>query len=113
MLKQILLISLNLIILSAIIIAQENPKTEVRVIADTVEATTIQTSEMSVDNELEIPWNKVCPVKGNLVEDDTPYVKYEGKTYGFCCPGCDVKFAKNPEKYLKNLSEDGNKYIGR
>jgi len=113
LLKQILLILLNLIILSAILIAQENPKTEKEVVADTMEATANQINEMSADNELELPWNKVCPVKGNPIEDDTPTVDYDGKSYGFCCPGCDVKFAKNPEKYSKNLNEDGTKYIGR
>ena len=50
---------------------------------------------------------------GNPIEEDTPTVEYNGKLYGFCCPGCDTKFAKNPEKYSKNLSEDGTKFIGR
>ena len=59
------------------------------------------------------PWNKICPVKGNEVEADSPTVEYDGKVYAFCCPGCDTKFAKNPEKYAKNLSEDGKKFIGR
>ncbi|MCL6493634.1 MAG: YHS domain-containing protein [Ignavibacterium sp.] len=59
------------------------------------------------------PWNAVCPVKGNPLEEDTPTVEYNGKVYGFCCPGCDTKFAKNPEKYAKNLSEDGKRFIGK
>lgn len=59
------------------------------------------------------PWNAVCPVKGNPIQDDTPTVEYNGKVYGFCCPGCDTKFAKNPEKYSKNLSEDGKKFVGK
>jgi YHS domain-containing protein len=59
------------------------------------------------------PWNKICPVKGNPVEEDSPTVVYNGKVYGFCCPGCDTKFAKNPEKYAKNLSEDGKKFVGK
>jgi YHS domain-containing protein len=58
-------------------------------------------------------WNKVCPVMGNKVDVDGPTVVYNGKLYGFCCPGCDAKFEKNPEKYSKNLSEDGTKFIGR
>jgi len=58
-------------------------------------------------------WNKVCPVKGEEVDAESPTVKYNGKVYGFCCPGCDAKFQKNPEKYLKNLSKDGKKFIGR
>ena len=56
-------------------------------------------------------WNKYCPVKGGEIDTETATVEYEGKTIGFCCPGCDDKFSKNPEKYLKNLSEDGQKFI--
>ncbi len=56
-------------------------------------------------------WNKYCPIKGGEVDTETATVEYEGKTIGFCCPGCDDKFSKNPEKYLKNLSEDGQEFI--
>jgi len=59
------------------------------------------------------PWNRVCPVKGEEVGAESPTVEYNGKTYGFCCPGCDAKFEKNPEKYSKNLSEDGTEFIGK
>lgn len=59
------------------------------------------------------PWNKVCPVKGETIEADSPTVEYKGKVYAFCCPGCDTKFSKDPEKYLKNLSEDGKTFVGR
>jgi YHS domain-containing protein len=55
----------------------------------------------------------VCPVKGNLIEADSPTVEYNGKIYAFCCPGCDTKFAKNPEKYSKNLSDDGKKFASK
>lgn len=73
----------------------------------------IQQSENAKQEEMRKPWNAVCPVKGNPVEEDVPTVNYNGKVYGFCCPGCDSKFAKNPEKYSKNLSEDGKKFIGK
>lgn len=59
------------------------------------------------------PWNKVCPVMGNPIDKDSPTVEYNGKVYGFCCPGCDAKFEKSPEKYSKNLSEDGKRFIGK
>lgn len=55
-------------------------------------------------------WNKVCPVKGGEVDNETPTVEYNGKAYGFCCPGCDSKFEKDPEKYSKNLNEDGTEF---
>jgi len=57
-------------------------------------------------------WNKVCPVKGEEVDAEAPTVEYNGKVIGFCCPGCDSKFQKDPEKYMKNLNEDGTKFIG-
>lgn len=58
-------------------------------------------------------WNKVCPVQGDEVDPDAPKVEYKGKTIGFCCAGCDEKFQKDPEKYMKNLSKDGTKFIGK
>lgn len=77
---------------------------------DTVKVQKVDESKETVSKE---PWNKVCPVKGNPIEADSPTVEYNGKVYAFCCPGCDTKFAKNPEKYAKNLSEDGKKFIGK
>ncbi|RPI66072.1 MAG: YHS domain-containing protein [Ignavibacteriales bacterium] len=58
-----------------------------------------------------VPWNVVCPVLGNKVNLKVKTVEYDGKTYGFCCPGCDNEFQENPEKYLRNLSSDGKKFI--
>ena len=58
-------------------------------------------------------WNAVCPVKGGEVDPETPTVQYKGKNIGFCCPGCDSKFSADPEKYMKNLSEDGKKFVGK
>ena len=59
------------------------------------------------------PWNEVCPVKGGKVQKETALIEYKDKQYGFCCPGCDTKFEKDPEKYSKNLSEDGKEFIGK
>lgn len=58
-------------------------------------------------------WNQVCPVTGEDVDSDTPTVVYQGKTIGFCCSGCIKKFQKDPAKYMKNLSEDGSKFVGK
>ncbi len=77
---------------------------------DTIKVQNVDEDKAVVSKE---PWNKVCPVKGNEIDKDTPTVEYNGKVYGFCCPGCDSKFKKDPEKYLKNLSEDGKKFIGK
>ncbi len=44
----------------------------------------------------------VCPVSGEefTITASSPKAEHEGKTYYFCCPGCDGKFAKSPAKYL-------------
>lgn len=56
-------------------------------------------------------WNEACPVLGGAVQKNTVTVEYNGKQYGFCCPGCDGLFAEEPEKYALNLSEDGKDFI--
>lgn len=57
-------------------------------------------------------FNSVCPVQGEEVDTDAPKILYKGKVYGFCCKGCDDKFIKDPERYIKNLSSDGKKFLG-
>ena len=94
-------------------LAQEETQKEKEETLQRGEVTVSDTTEVSEMLPTEIAWNKVCPVKGNPIEDDTPIVEYDGKIYGFCCPGCDVKFAENPEKYSKNLNEDGTRFVGR
>ncbi|NQT46177.1 MAG: YHS domain-containing protein [Candidatus Omnitrophica bacterium] len=48
--------------------------------------------------------NGTCPVMGGKVDKDTPYTAvHEGKTVGFCCPGCIGKFKADPEKYMAKL----------
>jgi YHS domain-containing protein len=43
-----------------------------------------------------------CPVSKEefSVAADSPKVEHGGKTYYFCCAGCDGKFTKDPAKYL-------------
>jgi len=41
-----------------------------------------------------------CPVLGGNVAEKSVVVEYNGAKFSFCCGGCDVKFAKSPEKYL-------------
>jgi len=45
----------------------------------------------------------VCPVSGEefTVTASSPKTIVDGKTYFFCCPGCDKKFATNPSQFLK------------
>ncbi|MEM5867918.1 MAG: efflux RND transporter periplasmic adaptor subunit [Candidatus Aenigmatarchaeota archaeon] len=53
-------------------------------------------------NSDEIGKEVVCPVTKNKfkVVPETKAVDYKGKTYYFCCPGCDSQFIKEPEKYI-------------
>lgn len=74
----------------------------------------VQISELKaveVDSKLEA-WNAVCPVKGELIDPEAHKVSFNDKVYGFCCNGCDKKFMKDPEKYSKNLTDDGKTYLG-
>ena len=46
----------------------------------------------------------VCPVTGEKIDDiskASSKTVYKGKTYYFCCAGCDTTFLKNPAKYVK------------
>ncbi len=70
--------------------------------------------EKSGDSKSEVSsasFNTVCPITGEEVDASTETVTYENKIYGFCCPGCIDKFSSNPEKYIKNLSEDGKTFL--
>jgi YHS domain-containing protein len=58
-------------------------------------------------------WNERCPVMGGKIDKEANTVEYDGKTYGFCCNGCDKKFQKDPGKFSSNLSEDGKQFIGK
>lgn len=43
-----------------------------------------------------------CPVSGEefVIEANSPHVEHAGKTYYFCCPGCDKRFQADPAKFL-------------
>ncbi len=78
------------------------------------EATSCGSSEATVKKESKVEiWNKVCPIKGDPINPKIPTYTYKGKTYGFCCKGCDTKFKADPEKYIKNLSKDGKTFVGK
>jgi membrane fusion protein, copper/silver efflux system len=70
-----------------------------------------QTDSPEHDSHSSLIFNQVCPVLGNKVSENAPVVEYKGKKIGFCCPGCDTEFLEEPEKYMKNLSADGKKFI--
>lgn len=49
----------------------------------------------------------VCPVSGDrfYVSETTPVVEHKGKKYYFCCPGCELEFKKDPEKYIELIEK--------
>jgi len=51
--------------------------------------------------------NKVCPVSGEELEDNSITYTYKDVAYGLCCKKCLAKVQKDPEKYISRLSEDG------
>jgi YHS domain-containing protein len=108
MLKQFVFVLAVVFCVSVINFAQDKTSSGLKDPHHSVEA-----AKDSIKTISKEPWNKVCPVKGNAIEEDSPTVVYNGKVYAFCCPGCDTKFEKNPEKYSKNLSEDGKKFVGK
>jgi hypothetical protein len=38
--------------------------------------------------------NSTCPVSGHAVDAQADTVTYKGKAVGFCCNGCQSKWAK-------------------
>jgi YHS domain-containing protein len=48
-----------------------------------------------------------CPATHEefTVTAESPKVEYKGKTYYFCCAGCDKKFSQDPEKYLSKTAK--------
>ncbi len=45
-----------------------------------------------------------CPVMGFPI-DKKHFTTYKGKKVYFCCPGCEEKFLKEPEKYMAKLPQ--------
>jgi YHS domain-containing protein len=116
MLKKLVFVISLIFFFGAVSIAQEKPKQEKMKEAEKTEKEEMHIKQEVIDYKETVsegPWNKLCPVMGNKVDPEVPTVEYEGKAYGFCCPGCDDKFRNNPEKYSKNLSEDGTKFVGK
>lgn len=75
---------------------------------------TVETADITIKkvNADLVAWNAVCPVRGEEIDPEGTKVEYNGKIYGFCCSGCISKFEKDPEKYSKNISDDGKSFLG-
>lgn len=62
-------------------------------------------SDISTDNIGNI---FICPVsqEKQAITKDTPKLKYNDKTYYFCCINCLEKFRKDSDKYIKETTEN-------
>ncbi len=56
--------------------------------------------------ETDLKPQTVCPVMGGKIDKDV-YVDYQGQRIYFCCPSCKEAFMKEPERYMKKLSDNG------
>lgn len=48
----------------------------------------------------------VCPVMGGKI-DKKCFVDVKGKRIYMCCPGCADKIKADPDKYIKQLEDQG------
>jgi YHS domain-containing protein len=66
------------------------------------QSTTATVAALKAPGEASIGDKTVCLVSKEefTVSASSPRVEYKGKSYFFCCAGCDTEFKKNPEKYL-------------
>ena len=60
-------------------------------------------SELKAPGEAKPGDRTTCMVSNEefVVTESSPRVEYAGKTYYFCCKGCDTDFKKDPDKYLR------------
>ena len=121
MFKQLIFILSAVLVLGVFTLAQDKPETEKKEKKECSDkssccsgmkesSTGVNMEKSSETASLQI-WNKVCPVEGSKVKSDSPSFEYNGNLIGFCCEDCTSKFKRNPETYLKNLNEDGSKFI--
>ena len=54
--------------------------------------------------------NGLCPVMGRPVEPDAGTTDYQGQKIAFCCPPCGPKFRADPERYMKVMRANPEKY---
>jgi YHS domain-containing protein len=61
---------------------------------------------MAAENK-EIPKKQTtCPVMGGKI-DKSQYVDVKGKRIYVCCAGCVAKIKADPDKYIKELEDQG------
>lgn len=69
--------------------------------AQTTPAEMVEAAKAVVAEAIE---QKTCPIMGGPINKDV-FTEYKGKKVYFCCPGCEGKFADNPEEYIAKLPQ--------
>ena len=69
---------------------------------DTVPAVATGKSAPKAPGDAKVGDATTCPVSKEAftVTESSPKTEYQGKTYYFCCGGCDKKFIANPKQYV-------------
>lgn len=67
----------------------------------------IEKMKASGEEPMRLKPQSVCPVSGEELKSKDSYLDYEGVRVYFCCDNCIAAFEKDPEKYLKVLSDRG------
>ncbi len=52
-----------------------------------------------------------CPIMGGKADLEGESIVHKGYKVYFCCPGCDKKFQKDPDKYIKIIESNPEKYL--
>ncbi|GAB4140214.1 MAG: hypothetical protein Fur0015_10630 [Ignavibacteriales bacterium] len=66
-----------------------------------------------MESQTSVIWNELCPLDGEKINKNGVKSSFKGKTIAFCCDECKAEFDKQPEKYMKNLSKDGKKFLAK
>ncbi len=65
---------------------------------------------MMKEDHSELPniGNKICPISGEKagIMGESVQIEHEGKAYNLCCKMCAKDFKKDPEKFIKKISEE-------
>jgi YHS domain-containing protein len=63
--------------------------------------------ELSAEDRAAAETQRTCPVTGELLGSmGKPYkIEVEGRTVFLCCPGCEEKIRKDPEKYFAKMKK--------
>lgn len=67
----------------------------------------VSKTAMKAPGEATIGDTSTCPISKEefTITASSPKADYKGKTYYFCCAGCETKFNADPAKYVADASK--------